>query len=94
MKERNEFLEMDGLAHKSNTHEWFNDKMSTMKAQLADKNNIKLPNLTCYVVRDIKTGEYDRVIIDNKKNEVVYDSKSSEDIWFYISKLKIKKHFK
>jgi hypothetical protein len=94
MKERNEFLEMDGLVHKTNSHEWFNDKVNTIHAQREDRNFIKLPHITCYVVRNIDTGEYYRVVLDNKKGEIVYDSKSSEEIWVYVNKLKIVKHFK
>lgn len=92
--ERNIYLEMDGLAHRSDTHEWFFDKLGTSHAQNEDKNFIKLPNLECYVVRDIKTGEYDRIILDKKKQQIVYDTKSLEDLRFYIDKLKIAKHFK
>lgn len=36
MEKRNEYLEMDGLAAKTETHEWFYDKMSTKYAQTED----------------------------------------------------------
>ena len=92
--ERNNFLELDGLAFTSDTHEWFHDKVGTSSCQNEDKNGIKLPNLMCFVLRNLKTGEYDRVILDAKKNEIIYDTKSLEELGFYINKMKIVKHFK
>lgn len=96
--ERNQFLESDGLFWESETHEWFNDKISTEHAQ---KNSIlweggeqkdKL-SIMCFVVRNKKTGEYDRVVIDKKTNEIIYETKSLEDLAFFIDRLKIKKRF-
>lgn len=92
--ERNKYLEIDGLAYKSDTHEWFNDKHGTNKAQEEDLNYVKLPHIICYVVRNIKTGEYDRIVFDKKKNEIIYDTKSIDDLGFFINRMKIAKHFK
>lgn len=91
--ERNEFLEMDGLAGATDTHEWFHDKISTGHAQREDSKGVALKNLVCYVVRNIKTGEYDRVIIDMDTNQPIFDSKSIEEIGFHIDKLKVMKQF-
>jgi len=92
--ERNQFLEMHGLHWESETHEWFNDKTITRYAQ-NNSNSYKdgLPNIFCFIVRNKQTGEYDRVVFDNKKNEVIYDTKSLEDISFYIDRLKVQKRF-
>lgn len=92
--ERNKYLEIDGLLYTTSTHEWFYDKVGTMHAQNQDRNGITLPHLVCYVIRDIKTGEYDRIIVDKEKQQIVYETKSSEDLRFYIDKQKIAKHFK
>ena len=59
---RNEFLEMDGLFWESETHEWFNDKISTQHAR---KNSVlwgsgeqkDALNVMCFVVRNKETGE-------------------------------------
>lgn len=90
--ERNEFLEMDGLAAKTETHEWFHDKISTRYARDEDSNGVSL-NIACFVVRNIESGEYDRVIMDAGTNEVLFDSKSMEEIAFFIDRLKIMKQF-
>jgi hypothetical protein len=94
MIERNEFLEIDGLYFESDTHEWFHDKISTNYAQ-KDSGLIKdkLPNIYCFIVRDKKTGQYDRVVMDSTKNEVIFDSKSIEEIGGFIDKLKVQKRF-
>ena len=72
MKERNEFLEMDGLYWESDTHEWFHDKIGTNYAQ-SDNGLHKdaLPNIVCFVTRNKETGEYDRVVMDKQTNEII-----------------------
>jgi hypothetical protein len=92
---RNEFLEMDGLYWESETHEWFHDKSSTNYAQTDNGlNKDALKNICCFVVRNKETGEYDRVIMDSKKNCVIFDTKSLEDLAFEIDRMKIQKRFK
>jgi hypothetical protein len=92
---RNEFLEMDGLYWESETHEWFHDKSSTNYAQTDNGlNRDALKNIYCFVTRNKETGEYDRVIMDSKKEEIIFDTKSLEDLSFEIDRMKIKKRFK
>jgi len=92
---RNEFLEMDGLYWESETHEWFHDKSSTHYAQTDNGlNRDALKNIYCFVTRNKETGEYDRVIMDSKKEEIIFDTKSLEDLSFEIDRMKIKKRFK
>jgi hypothetical protein len=92
--ERNQFLEMDGLYWESETHEWFNDKTTTRYAQTNNGlNKDGLSNIFCFIVRNKQTGEYDRVVMDKATNEVIYDTKSLEDISFYIDRLKVQKRF-
>lgn len=93
MEKRNEYLEMDGLAAKTETHEWFYDKVSTNYAQTENLNGVSLKNIACFVVRDITSGEYDRVILDLTTNALIFDSKSLEEIGYEIDKMKIYKHF-
>jgi hypothetical protein len=95
MVERNEFLEMDGLYFESETHEWFYDKTSTQYAQ-SDKglNKDALKNIFCFITRNKETGEYDRVMMDSKTNEIIFNTKSLEVMGFEIDKLKIMKRFK
>lgn len=95
--ERNRFLEADGLFWESETHEWFKDKISTERAQ----NNSLISgvgkdtlNVICFVVRDKQSGEYNRVIMDVNTNEVIYETKSLEQLSYEIDKLKIIKRFK
>ena len=96
--ERNVFLEMDGLCYESTTHEWFHDHTSTLHARRNSLNtkgqeqNDKL-DVACFVVRTKETGEYDRVMLDGKTNELLYDTKSLEDMVYQIDKLKITKRF-
>jgi hypothetical protein len=96
---RNEFLESDGLFWESETHEWFHDKISTRHAQKksvlwgSGEQKDALP-MICFVVRNKETGEYDRVMMDKKTNEIVYETKSLEDLGYYIDQLKIQKRFK
>jgi hypothetical protein len=97
--ERNEFLESDGLFWESDTHEWFNDKISTNHAQKKSvlwgsgeqEDNL---DIMCFVVRNKATGDYDRVIMDKPTNEVIYSAKSLEDLGSYIDKLKIMQRLK
>jgi hypothetical protein len=97
--ERNKYLEDDGLSTETETHEWFADKISTDYARKKSvlwgsgeqKDNL---NVACFVVRNKESGEYDRVIVDVKTNEVIYDSKSLEDIGFAIDKLKVMRRFR
>jgi hypothetical protein len=94
MEDRNQFLEMDGLYWESESHEWFYDKTSTQYAQTDNGlHKDALPNIHCFVVREKKSGEYDRVAMDSKKNEVIYDTKSLEDLAGFIDRLKIAKRF-
>ena len=91
--ERNKYLEMDGIYYTTSTHEWFYDKASSNRCQNEDKNGISLPNLVCFVLRNILTGEYDRIVVDKKNKQIIYETKSLEDLGFYIDKQKISKHF-
>jgi hypothetical protein len=98
MESRNQFLESDGLYWESETHEWFHDKISTQHAQknsvLWGSGEVKdKVNLICFVVREKETGEYDRVIMDVKSNEIIYSTKSLEDMAFFIDRMKISKRF-
>ena len=95
MDKRNEFLEMDGLYFESETHEWFHDKTSTNHAQSDNGlNKDSLKNIYCFVTRSKETGEYDRVMMDSKTNEVIYDTKSLEAMAFEIDRIKVMKRFK
>lgn len=89
---RNEFLEMDGLYWESETHEWFHDKTSTQYAQSDNGlNKDALKNIYCFVTRNKETGEYDRVMMDSKTNQVIFDTKSLEELSYEIDKLKVMK---
>ena len=98
-KDRNEFLEMDGLFWESETHEWFNDKISTQHAR---KNSVlwgsgeqkDALNVMCFVVRNKETGEYDRVMMDKEKNEVIFETKSLDAMGYEIDRMKVQKRFK
>lgn len=97
--ERNEFLERDGLYWESETHEWFHDKISTRHAtdrsvlwgSSEQKDSLKV---ACFVVRNKETGEYDRVMLDVDKNEIIFETKSLEEMAYEIDKLKVIKRFK
>lgn len=91
MNNRNEFLELDGLFFESDTHEWFHDKISTNYAQNENLRGASLKNIVAFVVRDKKTGEYNRVLMDKKENCIIYDSKNLEEIGVHIDKLKLLK---
>lgn len=91
---RNEYLEMDGLYWESETHEWFHDKTSTTYAQTnSGLHKDALKNIYCFVTRNKQTGEYDRVMMDSKTNEVIFDTKVLEDLGAAIDRLKIAKRF-
>lgn len=98
MSERNEFLEMDGLYWESETHEWFHDKIST---QYAGKKSIlwgsgeqnDALNVVCFVVRNKETGEYDRLMLDEDSEEVIFDTKSLEAMGYEIDRMKVIKRF-
>jgi hypothetical protein len=99
MVERNQFLEMDGLYWESETHEWFHDKIST---QYAGKKSVfwgsgeqdDALNVMCFVVRNKETGEYDRVMMDKDKEEIIFDTKSLETMGYEIDRMKVLKRFK
>lgn len=93
--ERNQFLEMGGLYWKSETHEWFHDKTHT---QAAHKNSVaasgeymhdELNNIYCFIVRNIETGEYDRVMMDKNQDAVIYDTKSFSSMSSKVDILKV-----
>ncbi len=98
MEERNQFLEMDGLVFESETHEWFKDKIST---DYARKNSVlwgtgeveDALSVFCFVVRNKSNGQYDRVVLDEKTNDVVYDTKNLEDLGYWIDQQKVIKRF-
>jgi hypothetical protein len=96
MENRNEFLEMDGLFWESETHEWFHDKIST---QYARKNSVlrgsgeqkDALDVACFVVRNKETGEYNRVMMDRERQEVVFETKSLETMGYEIDRMKVQK---
>jgi hypothetical protein len=96
--DRNEFLEMDGLYWESETHEWFHDKTSTHYARKksvlwgSGEQNDAL-DVACFVVRNKETGEYDRVMMDAKTSQPIYDTKSLEEMGAEIDRLKVAKRF-
>jgi hypothetical protein len=98
MENRNQFLEMDGLFWESETHEWFHDKIST---QYARKNSVlrgsgeqkDALDVACFVVRNKETGEYNRVMMDRERQEVVFETKSLEAMGYEIDRMKIQKRF-
>lgn len=92
---RNKILEMDGLYFESETHEWFHDKINTNYAQTNNGlHKDALKNIHCFVTRNKETGEYDRVMMDSKTNEVIFDTKELEIMGFEIDRLKVMKRFK
>lgn len=98
-EDRNEYLESDGLYWESESHEWFHDKISTQYARKKSElwgsgtQNDAL-DVACFVVRDKKTGDYDRVMMDSKTSQPIYDTKSLEQMGFEIDKMKVLKRFK
>lgn len=98
MEDRNEFLEMDGLYWESETHEWFHDKISTQHARKksvlwGSGEQDDALSAVCFVVRNKETGEYNRVMMDQEKNEVIFETKKMEDLAFHIDHLKLIKRF-
>lgn len=98
MQKRNEFLESDGLYWESPTHEWFHDKIGTHYArkksvlwEFGEQDDAL--NVMCFVVRNKEDGEYDRVMMDVETNQVIYSTKSIEDMGYHIDKLKVLKRF-
>ena len=86
---------MNGLYWESETHEWFHDKIGTNYAQ--SNNGLHeddLKNIFCFIVRNKETGEYDRVMMDSKTNEVIFATKELEVMGFEIDKLKVMKRYK
>jgi hypothetical protein len=45
------------------------------------------------VVRNKETGEYDRVMVDAKTSQPIYDTKSLEDLSYKIDQMKVTKRF-
>ena len=93
-KERNEFLEADGLFFESDTHEWFKSETNTRYLQKEDHNGVAMPNMYCFIIRDKATGEYDYVIFDNETREVVYSTKNLEALGTRIDMMKAAEYFK
>jgi hypothetical protein len=96
--ERNQFLECDGLFFESETHEWFHDKISTNYARKksvlwGSGEQDDALDVACFVVRNKETGEYDRVMMDRKKEEIIFETKSLEELGYHIDKLKTLKRF-
>ena len=95
MNSRNQFLEIDGLYFESETHEWFHDKTSTNYARTDNGlHKDALKNIRCFVTRNKETGEYDRVMMDSKTNEVIFDTKELEAMGGEIDRMKLIKRFK
>ncbi len=96
--ERNQFLECDGLFFESETHEWFHDKISTNHARKksvlwGSGEQDDALDVACFVVRNKETGEYDRVMMDRKKQEIIFETKYLEELGYHIDKLKTLKRF-
>jgi hypothetical protein len=96
--ERNQFLEVDGLFWESETHEWFHDRISTNYARKksvlwGSGEQDDALDVACFVVRNKETGEYDRVMMDRPTNEIIYTTKSLEDLGYHIDKIKVQKRF-
>ena len=87
--ERNKFLEADGLYFESETHEWFHDKESTDYAHKHED----LKTIFCFITRNKEIGNYDRVVMNSKNNQIVYDSNSAEAIGVFIDMMAISKKF-
>jgi hypothetical protein len=77
MKERNRFLEADGLFWESDTHEWFHDKSITNHCRRENMQGVKL-NWAAFIVREKSSGEYSRVLMDVETNKVIREDKSLE----------------
>jgi len=48
----------------------------------------------CFVIRNKETGEYDRVMMDKDKEEIIFDTKSLEAMGYEIDRMKVIKRFK
>jgi hypothetical protein len=97
--DRNEFLEHDGLYFESETHEWFHDKTSTQYARKKSElwgsgTQDDALNVYCFVVRNKANGVYDRVMLDGKTNQPIFDTKSLEGMGYEIDRMKVLKRFK
>lgn len=92
MKERNEFIEMDGLYWESETHEWFHDKLTTNYCRKEDVHGTTL-NWAAFFVRDKSTGEYNRVLMDIDTNELIRDDTKLEEQAVFIDMMKANKRF-
>lgn len=98
-EERNEFIETDGLYFESETHEWFHDKISTRYARKksvlwGSGEQDDALNVACFIVRNKETGEYNRLMLDVETNQIIYETKSLEQLAYYIDTLKVAKRFK
>ena len=93
MEKRNDWLEDGGLILEDDKFEWFLDKTSTQYARMKDSFDVALSKVSCYVVRDKKTGDYNRVVVDEESNQAVHETDSLESIGFFIDKLKIIERF-
>jgi hypothetical protein len=96
--ERNRYVEADGLFYESETHEWFHDRISTNYARkksvlwgFGEQDDAL--DVACFVVRNKETGEYDRVMMDRPTNEIIYTTKSLENLGYHIDKIKVQKRF-
>jgi len=92
MKERNEFIEMDGLYWESETHEWFHDKQTTRYCRKEDAHGTTL-NWVAFFVRDKSTGEYMRVLMDVDTNQIIRDDISLEEQAVFIDLAKVDKRY-
>lgn len=93
MKNRNQFIEHNGLSFESDTHEWFIDKSLTQYAQTdCGLNEDALPDIFCFWVRDKSTGEYEKVVMDRDSQEVIHSSRISS-VTMFIDRLKVEKRF-
>lgn len=92
MKERNNYIETDGLYWESDTHEWFHDKTTTNYCRKEDKHGTKL-NWVAFFVRDKATGEYNRVLMDVDTNEILRDDTNLEAQAVFIDMMKANKRY-
>jgi len=92
MKERNNYIETDGLYWESDTHEWFHDKSTTKYCRNEDLHGTKL-NWAAFFVRDKSTGEYTRVLMDIETNELIRDDTSLEAQGVFIDMMKASKRY-
>lgn len=88
MEQRNKFLEMDGLAAETDTHEWFHDKLIT---DILHEDNT-FPHLYGMIVRNKSNAQYSRVILDNEKSEIIYENPSFEAMATHCEMMKLVKN--